>query len=53
MMTLTKDEFRERMIRKLERRKEGRRQAKALTNENWYKTREHAYSARHANQSAY
>ena len=53
MMSLTKDEFRERMIRKLERRKEGRRQAKAHYQENFYKTREKAYLAKHANQSAY
>lgn len=53
MMVLTKDEFRERMIRKLERRKEGRRQAKTMATEVYFKTREKAYLAKHANQSAY
>lgn len=53
MIKLNKDNFRERIIRSQERRKIGRREATNHTNENWHKTREHAYSARHANQSAY
>ena len=53
MTRLSKDEFRSRILKKQERRKIGRREATNHTNENWHKTREHAYSARHANQSAY
>lgn len=53
MKALTKPEFRTRILKKQERRKEGRRQAAAHYQENFYKTREKAYLARHANQSAY
>ena len=53
MIKLAKDDFRERTLRRQERIKEGRRQAKALTNESWNRTRENAWMAKHANQSAY
>ena len=53
MITLTKSEFRSRILKSQERRKEGKRQATAHYQENFYKTREKAYLARHVNQSAY
>ena len=53
MIKLTQGEFRSRILKSQERRKEGRRQAKAHYQENFYKTREKAYLAKHANQSAY
>lgn len=53
MIKLTQGEFRSRILKSQERRKEGRRQATAHYQENFYKTREKAYLARHANQSAY
>lgn len=53
MTPLTKDQFRTRILKKQERRKEGRRQAKAMATEGYFRTREHAYSTKHANQSAY
>lgn len=53
MTPLTKDESRTRILKRQERIKEGRRQATAHYQENFYKTREKAYLAKHANQSAY
>lgn len=53
MKALTKSEFRTRILKKQERRKEGRRQAKAMATEGYYRTRENAWMAKHANQSAY
>ena len=50
MTPLTKDQFRTRILKRQERIKEGRRQAKTMATEGYFRTRENAWMAKHANQ---
>lgn len=52
MIALSQGEFKRRMLKRQERRKEGRRQAKVMVTENYFRTRDNAYRARHASQNA-
>jgi len=51
-MKLGKAEFRERILKKLERRKQGKREAQAFRNETWGRTRDAAYRASRTSQNA-
>lgn len=53
MIKLTQGEFKARILKSQERRKIGRREARAMATEGYFRTRENVWMAKHANQSAY